>query len=150
MTGRILIAGLFHETHTFLYEITGPDAVRVRRGKELLALRGAGSMIDGFLSVAERENWQVVPALDVGAMPSGTLDHAVFEAFWLEFEQDHHPAQAIHLQRPSRLRQNRNRRVDSLHPRCFRPRLRSYPHLDSSLHLQLYCPLCALVSSLYC
>ena len=86
MTGRILIAGLFHETHTFLCEITGPDAVRVRRGKELLALRGAGSMIDGFLSVAERENWQVVPALDVGAMPSGTLDHAVFEAFWLEFE----------------------------------------------------------------
>ena len=40
MSKRILLAGLFHETHTFLDEITRADAVRVRRGEELLARRG--------------------------------------------------------------------------------------------------------------
>ncbi|WP_144183689.1 M81 family metallopeptidase [Elioraea rosea] len=83
---RILLAGLYHETHTFIDEITRADAVTTHRGEALLARRGDGSTIDGFLSVAAREGWQVVPALDIGAMPSGTLDHAVFEAFWNEFE----------------------------------------------------------------
>lgn len=85
MSKRILLAGLFHETHTFLDEITRADAVRVRRGEELLARRGDASTIDGFLTVAARENWHVVPMLEAGAMPSGTLDHAVFESFWDEF-----------------------------------------------------------------
>lgn len=87
MSKRILLAGLFHETHTFLDEITRADAVRVRRGDELLARRGDASTIDGFITVAARENWNVVPLIEAGAMPSGTLDHAVFEAFWGEFER---------------------------------------------------------------
>lgn len=87
MTKRILLVGLYHETHTFLDEITVAADVRVRRGAELLARRGDASTIDGFLTVAEREAWQVVPLLEIGAMPSGTLDHAVFEAFWEEFER---------------------------------------------------------------
>ena len=37
MNARILLAGLFHETHTFLDEITRADAMRVRRGDEVLA-----------------------------------------------------------------------------------------------------------------
>lgn len=87
MSRRILLAGLYHETHTFLDEITRADATRVRRGEELLARRGDGSTVDGFLTVAARERWTVVPLLEIGAMPSGTLDHAIFEAFWLEFER---------------------------------------------------------------
>lgn len=87
MSKRILLAGLFHETHTFLDEITRADAVRARHGEEVLARRGDASTIDGFLSVAERKGWHVVPLLDVGAMPSGTLDHAVFLGFWQAFER---------------------------------------------------------------
>ena len=86
MNARILLAGLYHETHTFVGDITRTDAVRLRRGEELLARRGDASTVDGFLNVAARENWRVVPLLEIGAMPSGTLDHAVFEAFWTEFE----------------------------------------------------------------
>lgn len=86
MGPRILLAGLYHETHTFIDEITRAGAVTTHRGEALLGRRGDGSTIDGFLSVAAREGWQVVPALDIGAMPSGTLDHAVFEEFWTEFE----------------------------------------------------------------
>ena len=87
MNARILLAGLYHETHTFVGDITRADAVRLRRGEELLARRGDASTVDGFLNVAARENWRVVPLLEIGAMPSGTLDHAVFEAFWTEFER---------------------------------------------------------------
>jgi microcystin degradation protein MlrC len=87
MNERILLAGLYHETHTFLGDITRADAVRGRRGEELLARRGDASTVDGFLTVAARESWRVVPLLEIGAMPSGTLDHAVFEAFWTEFER---------------------------------------------------------------
>ena len=87
MNERILLAGLYHETHTFVGDITRADAVRLRRGEELLARRGDASTVDGFLNVAARENWRVVPLLEIGAMPSGTLDHAVFEAFWTEFER---------------------------------------------------------------
>lgn len=85
MSKRILLAGFYHETHTFLDDITRADDVRVRRGDALPGRRGDGSTIDGFLSVAMRENWRIVPALEVGAMPSGKLDHAVFEMFWSEF-----------------------------------------------------------------
>jgi microcystin degradation protein MlrC len=87
VTARILLAGLYHETHTFLGEVTRADALRLRRGEELLARRGDASTVDGFLTVAARERWRVVPLLEIGAMPSGTLDHAVFDAFWTEFER---------------------------------------------------------------
>jgi len=87
VNARILLAGLYHETHTFVGDITRADAVRLRRGEELLARRGDASTVDGFLTVAARESWRVVPLLEIGAMPSGTLDHAVFEAFWTEFER---------------------------------------------------------------
>jgi microcystin degradation protein MlrC len=88
MSARVLLAGLFHETHTFLDELTGPDAVRVRRGPELLARRGDGSTVDGFLTVAERRGWTVLPVNEASAMPSGILEHAVFESFWTTFEEE--------------------------------------------------------------
>lgn len=78
---RILLAGLFHETHTFVDEITGLAEYTINRGEAILARRGDGSTIDGFLSVAEREGWQVMPVSDYSALPSGTTDQAVFEQF---------------------------------------------------------------------
>jgi microcystin degradation protein MlrC len=81
---RILLAGLYHENDTFLPEVTRANAVRTYRGEALLARRGDGSAVDGLLSVAAEEEWEVVPVLKIIAMPSGTLDHAVFETFWEE------------------------------------------------------------------
>jgi len=86
MTRRILLAGLYHETHSFLDEVTGADQMRVRRGRDLLDRRGDGSTVDGFLSVAERRGWNVLPALEAVATPSGKIDHQVFEDFWRELE----------------------------------------------------------------
>jgi microcystin degradation protein MlrC len=81
---RILLAGLFHETHTFVDEITGLDEFTTNRGAAVTARRGDGSTIDGFLEVAEAEGWEVVPVADFSALPSGTADHRVFELFWSE------------------------------------------------------------------
>ena len=61
---RILLAGLFHETHTFVDEITGIADYSINRGEAITARRGDGSTIDGFLEVAEREGWEVVPFVD--------------------------------------------------------------------------------------
>ncbi|MBS7700924.1 MULTISPECIES: M81 family metallopeptidase [unclassified Chelatococcus] len=76
---RILLAALFHETHTFVEEITRIDDYTIR---DVLDRRGDGSTVDGFLEVADEQGWEVVPAADFTALPSGTTDHAVFELFW--------------------------------------------------------------------
>lgn len=83
---KILLAGLFHETHCFTDDITGLAEFRVRRGAEILAQRGDGSQVDGFLSVAEREGWTVLPSIECWAFPSGVVAQAVFDLFWAEFE----------------------------------------------------------------
>src|SRR5471032_2521713 len=81
---RIFLAGIFHETHSFSGDTTGLDGFVIHRGAEILKRRGDASQVDGFLSVAEREGWEVVPSVIYTGGASGTVDHAVFEQFWGE------------------------------------------------------------------
>ena len=81
---RVFIAGIFHETHSFSGDTTGLEGFVIHRGAEITARRGDASQVDGFLSVAEREGWEVVPSTVYTGGASGTVDHAVFEAFWSE------------------------------------------------------------------
>ena len=83
---RVFIAGIFHETHSFSGDTTGLDGFVIHRGQEILNRRGDASQVDGFLSVAEREGWEVVPSAVYTGGASGTVDHAVFEAFWSEVQ----------------------------------------------------------------
>lgn len=78
---RILLAGISHETHSFVDEITPLSAFDIHRGAELHARAGDGSMIDGFLDVAARHGWDVIPVAFYRAMPSGTVADAVVDAF---------------------------------------------------------------------
>lgn len=78
---RILLGGISHETHSFVEEITPLSAFTVHRGAGLLARAGDGSMVDGFLEVAEREGWEVLPAAFWRATPSGIVADAVVESF---------------------------------------------------------------------
>ena len=79
---RVFLAGLYHETNTFVAEVTGVEQFSIRRGAELLACAGDGSPVDGFLEVATEERWSVVPAVSFSATPSGPVADAVFEEFW--------------------------------------------------------------------
>lgn len=83
---RILLGSLFHETHSFVDEETTLADFTIRKGEELLRRGGDGSTICGFLEVAEAEGWEVLPTIDYGALPAGTVDHAVFERFLAEFD----------------------------------------------------------------
>ena len=82
MRRRVLIAGLFHETHTFLTERTPWSAFSVRRGSEFFTARGDGSPLAGVLDIADERGWDVIPTIDARATPSGTVEDSVFEQFW--------------------------------------------------------------------
>lgn len=78
---RVLLAGIFHETHCFLDRPTRLEDFTVERGDAVLAHRGRGSQIDGFLEEADAAGWTVVPAAAYTATPSGMVEHRVVEAF---------------------------------------------------------------------
>ncbi len=79
---RVLIAGLFHETHTFLDEVTTAPAFRFWVGDELLSLAGDASPLGGVLEFARQRSWHVLPGVWAMAVPSGTVADEVFEMYW--------------------------------------------------------------------
>jgi len=79
---KILLAGIFHETHCFVPTLTGLADFRREYDEGLFARRGDGSQVDGFFEVADREGWEVVPTCSYTATPSGRVTDAVIEAFW--------------------------------------------------------------------
>ncbi len=85
MHKRVLLAGLFHETHTFLDGMTPLSEFSIRRGNELLSAAGDGSPLSGALEVAAACGWDVRPVVDLRATPSATVEDEVFEFFWREF-----------------------------------------------------------------
>jgi microcystin degradation protein MlrC len=87
MSKRVLVAGLFHETHTFLEGTTGLADFAGRRGDDLYEARGDGSPLAGVLEVADHAGWSLIPTIDLRATPSATVDDAVLEFFWSEFRR---------------------------------------------------------------
>ena len=94
---RILFAGLFHETHTFVANTTELRDFTILRGAEMLRCKGDSSPMGGALEAAAHLSWEVVPTLDVRALPSGTVADDVFESFWSEFQRSAKPALASGL-----------------------------------------------------
>jgi len=98
--GRILLAGLFNETHTFLEEPAKVRDFSVRLDRELVDSRGDGSPMDGFLESAEEFGWEVVPSIDSRGMPGGIVPAEVVEEFWERFRSDAlavDPVDAVYL-----------------------------------------------------
>ena len=93
-TPRILFGGLFHETHTFLEEVTTWADFDVTVDDAIFDKVGDASPSDGFLSAAADLGLEVVPTVDARAVPSGIVEDAAFEAFWQAFEQRARPALA--------------------------------------------------------
>lgn len=83
---RVLLAGLFHETHTFLSGRTELADFAERVGDAMFAARGDGSPMGGMLEVAAERRWRVIPAIDLRASPSPTCSDTVVERFWSVFE----------------------------------------------------------------
>ncbi|MBG88226.1 MAG: microcystin degradation protein MlrC [Verrucomicrobiales bacterium] len=84
---KVLLAGLFHETHTFLDETTGMDGFEILRDEELLRCAGDSSPMGGALEFASSKGWEIHPMIDFRAVPSGTVTDEVVETFWQEFQE---------------------------------------------------------------
>lgn len=84
-TKRVLLAGLFHETHTFLHHKTGLDEFRqggINIGNEVISQNtGNGSPTDGFLQYAQLQDWSLVPAIQMAANPSGMVTQEAVDLF---------------------------------------------------------------------
>ena len=89
---RVLLAGLFHETHTFLDGVTPLADFQILRNEQMLAAAGDSSPLGGMLECARDFGWDVVPAVDFRAQPSATVEDSVIETFWSELEQVARPA----------------------------------------------------------
>lgn len=94
MSARVFLAGLYHETNTFVEQPTPLEAFTILRGEEILSCLGNDSPMDGFLQTARDYGWQVVPGVDYRAFPSGPVGDAVFEAYWEELQANLEPALA--------------------------------------------------------
>ncbi|MBI3462090.1 MAG: M81 family metallopeptidase [Planctomycetes bacterium] len=86
MRPRVFLAGVFHETHTFLEGSTRWEDFSVRRGEELLSTAGDGSPLAAVVETAAACGWDLAPALDIRATPSATVDDEVIERFWDELQ----------------------------------------------------------------
>lgn len=84
MKRRVLLAGLCHQTNTFVAGRTGLGDFEVRRGEELL--QHARFQVTGVLEVAGRRDWEILPVVDMSAMPGPTVADSVVDLFWAEFE----------------------------------------------------------------
>ncbi len=82
MSHHVLLAGLFHETHTFLDHTTPPGDWTIRRNEQLFEARDDASPLAGVLSVADERHWQLTPTIDMRATPSGSVEDPVLETFW--------------------------------------------------------------------
>jgi microcystin degradation protein MlrC len=89
---RILIAGLFHETHTFLEGSTSLADFFIIRDEQMLACCGDSSPLGGVLEIGKQFGWDFVPTIDYRAQPSAIVEDAVIDQFWNELEQRARPA----------------------------------------------------------
>ncbi len=79
---NIYLAGLFHETHTFLDQETNLADFQIRHGDELLACAGDSSPMGGAIEAFRSWGFDLTPGPDYRAVPSGTVDDEVIDAFW--------------------------------------------------------------------
>ncbi len=89
---RIIVAGLFHETHTFVESTTGLPDFKLLRGDELFGCLGDSSPLGGALATGRDFGWEIIPAVDLRTLPSGLVVDEVVETFWNEFRAVAEPA----------------------------------------------------------
>ena len=86
MPKRVLLAGLLHETHTFLDGTTTLADFGIMRGEEILQTAGDVSALAGAVEAGHSCGWEIIPAIDYRATPSAIVDDEVVESWWSEFE----------------------------------------------------------------
>lgn len=79
---RVLIAGLYHETNTFLEGRTRLQDFQTLQGPRILEAAGDGSPLAGAVESATRFGWETVPAIDMRAAPGPLVEDRAVAEFW--------------------------------------------------------------------
>ena len=79
---RVLLAGIHHETNTFLRGLTRLDEWQTRRDKQVVSDGACASTIAGVVEVAREANWELFPSVHMSAMPGPLVADEVVESFW--------------------------------------------------------------------
>jgi len=80
---KVAIGGISHETNVFSPLETPLSEWRVMTGQEIIdRSRGKKTAMGGFLEIAEKEGWEVIPTLSAGATPSKPTDTQTYA--WLK------------------------------------------------------------------
>ena len=82
MKKRVLLAGLYHESNTFLRGTSGLSDFDVKTGEEIWAAEGDVSPLSGTLEVGQASGWDLMPLVDMRATPGATVSDEVVEYFW--------------------------------------------------------------------
>ncbi|MBI3851729.1 MAG: M81 family metallopeptidase [Verrucomicrobia bacterium] len=94
MKKRVLVAGLFHETNTFVERRTRLADFQIARDETLLGVCGDPSPLGGALELAKEFGWEIVSTIDYRASPGGLVADAAVETFWSELREHAEPALA--------------------------------------------------------
>ena len=107
---RIALTGLTHETNSFAPMITTfEDFVgdtegmpRIRRRDDILSLKGtkANNSPAGFMDVMDKLGHEVVPLIQAGAQPAGTITNDAFDRLTGMIDEElkaHGPFDAVYL-----------------------------------------------------
>jgi microcystin degradation protein MlrC len=87
MHKRVLLAGLSHETHTFIPQMTRLQDFTVMHARAIRASAGDVSGIAGVLAVAADCSWDIIPVVHMGAMPGPIVEDEVIDTFWQFFTE---------------------------------------------------------------
>ena len=81
----MLVAGLSHQTNSFVDGRTGIEDFKVLRGREMLRAEVDDSPLTDVAQVARERDWEILPVVDMRAMPGAKVADAVVDLFWAEF-----------------------------------------------------------------
>ena len=102
MTKNIFLSGVYHETHTFLSQPTTLNNFTIHLDEGIVKKNtNNGSPTDGFIEFASEKNWNIIPGIQMAAIPSGTVNEEAeifFDTkFFEKLEQHHQNIDAIFL-----------------------------------------------------
>ena len=86
MTKKIFLSGIYHETHTFLSQLTTLNDFIINIGDDIIKENtGNGSPTDGFIEYALQKNWDIISGIQMSARPSGIVDEDAENFFDINF-----------------------------------------------------------------
>jgi microcystin degradation protein MlrC len=78
---KIAIAGIAHETNTYVRSLTQARDFHQLRGERILRLRGTETSVGGALATCDTLGIEPVPIFLADAQPSGTIARETYDAF---------------------------------------------------------------------